>query len=120
MENRCISAILRKKGKVGVNMKAKDLLLGIGIGFAIGYAVKEYVENEHISPEKALKTVKDHVKDNIPINGSWIHMTAEDYHKDNLTYKVYRGGLSSTQDGETKQLDFVVDAKTGTILELSS
>ncbi|MDA3129758.1 PepSY domain-containing protein [Aliibacillus thermotolerans] len=101
-------------------MKAKDLLLGIGIGFAIGYAVKEYVENEHISPEKALKTVKDHVKDNIPINGSWIHMTAEDYHKDNLTYKVYRGGLSSTQDGETKQLDFVVDAKTGTILELSS
>ncbi|WP_018921765.1 PepSY domain-containing protein [Salsuginibacillus kocurii] len=101
-------------------MKIRDLLIGVGLGFAAGYAVKEACAHKTVSPEKALKYVKENVKDSIPVNGSWIHMTPENYEKDELEYTVYKGGISSTQAGETKQLDFVVDAKTGTILELSS
>ncbi|SDH72525.1 MULTISPECIES: PepSY domain-containing protein [Alteribacillus] len=101
-------------------MKVRDILIGAGIGFLAGYALKEYAGGEQISPEKALKTVKENIQDHIPVNGSWIHMTAENYKKDDLEYKVYRGGISSTKEGETKQMDFIVDAKTGTILELSS
>ncbi|SFE95552.1 PepSY domain-containing protein [Alteribacillus iranensis] len=101
-------------------MKARNILLGVGIGFLAGYALKEYTGGDQISPEKALKNVKENVKGQVPVNGSWIHMTTENYTKDDLNYKVYRGGISSTKDGETKQLDFVVDAKTGTILELTS
>ncbi|SDI42417.1 Predicted small secreted protein [Alteribacillus persepolensis] len=101
-------------------MRVKDILVGAGIGFLAGYALKEYSNNGQISPEKALKTVKENIQDQIPVNGSWIHMTAENYQKDDLEYKVYRGGISSTKEGETKQMDFIVDAKTGTILELSS
>ncbi|SFM08114.1 PepSY domain-containing protein [Salibacterium qingdaonense] len=101
-------------------MKVRDILIGAGVGLAAGYALKECTASSHISPEKALKTVKENIQDHIPVNGSWIHMTAENYMKDNLDYKVYRGGISSTQEGETKQMDFIVDAKTGTILELTS
>lgn len=101
-------------------MKVRDILIGAGIGFLAGYALKECASRDQISPEKALKTVKENIQDHIPVNGSWIHMTAENYKKDDLEYKVYRGGISSTKEGETKQMDFIVDAKTGTILELSS
>ncbi|MFC5712829.1 PepSY domain-containing protein [Thalassorhabdus alkalitolerans] len=101
-------------------MKIRDILIGVGLGFLAGYLLKDKIGGEHISPEKALKVVKQNVQDHIPVNGSWIHMTPEKYNKDNLVYKVYRGGISSTEQDETKQMDFVVDAKTGTILELSS
>lgn len=101
-------------------MKARSLLIGAGLGFLAGYVLKEYTDGDQISPEKALRYVKENIKGQIPVNGSWIHMTPENYNKDELNYKVYRGGISSTQDGETKQLDFIVDAKTGTILELTS
>ncbi|GAK02857.1 hypothetical protein JCM19037_1124 [Geomicrobium sp. JCM 19037] len=99
-------------------MKVKDLLVGAAIGFAAGYAVKEACAAKSVSPEKALKQVKESVSHRIPISGSWIHMNPEHYEKNELDYNVYRGGISSTAAGETKQMDFVVDAKTGTILEL--
>ncbi|GEK59568.1 MULTISPECIES: PepSY domain-containing protein [Marinococcus] len=101
-------------------MNTKNILIGVGLGVALGILVKQFTKKDEISPEKALKTVKENVQDHLPVNGSWIHMTPETYKKDDLEYKVYRGGLSSTNQGETRQLDFIVDAETGTILELSS
>ncbi|SDI79190.1 PepSY domain-containing protein [Natribacillus halophilus] len=99
-------------------MKIRDLVIGVTVGFAAGYAVKEACTSKSVSPEKALKEVKSNVQNKIPVNGSWIHMNPEHYEKNDLDYDVYRGGLSSHEDGQTKQHDFVVDAKTGTILEL--
>ncbi|PSL44535.1 putative small secreted protein [Salsuginibacillus halophilus] len=101
-------------------MRLKDVLIGAGLGFVAGYALKEALETQPVSPEKALKHVKENVQETLPINGSWIHMKPETYEKDDLAYEVYKGGISSTLDGETKQFDFVVDAQTGTILEMSS
>ncbi|MBB6448110.1 putative small secreted protein [Geomicrobium halophilum] len=99
-------------------MKIRDLIIGAAVGFAAGYAVKEACAVKTVSPEKALKHVKSNVQNQIPVSGSWIHMNPEHLEKNHLQYDVYRGGLSSTEEGQTKQLDFVVDAKTGTILEL--
>ncbi|QDI91219.1 hypothetical protein EPH95_08470 [Salicibibacter halophilus] len=99
-------------------MKITDVLIGVAVGFATGYAVKEACAQKDVSPEKALKQVKSNVQHRIPVNGSWIHMNPEHYEKNYVDYDVYRGGISSNESGQTRQMDFVVDAKTGAILEL--
>ena len=46
-------------------------------------------------------------------------MYPETYVKDELTYKVYRGGVTRNLDGKREQFEFVADSKTGTLLELN-
>jgi predicted small secreted protein len=47
-------------------------------------------------------------------------MTPETFQKNELSYKVYRGGLTQNEDGELKQLEFIVDAHSGTVLDVTS
>lgn len=101
-------------------MGFKRIALGIGIGFIAGLVVRSNFSKENISPEKALRIVKQKLKDHVTIDGSWIHMIPESMTKDQLEYKVYRGGISSTTNSENIQFDFIVDSTTGTILELNS
>lgn len=100
-------------------MSWKKFLVGIGIGFTGALLLKESVSQSHISAEKALKIAKASFKQNGPIDGSWIHMNPELYTKFNLTYKVYKGGISRTEDGNLLQYEFVIDAKNGTIIDVS-
>ncbi len=102
-------------------MSMKRFLLGAGIGFAVGTILKNQLTKELISPEKALRFVKQKLKEQQGvIEGSWIHMIPENYKKNLLDYTVYRGGISCTTEGEFYQFDFVVDGHTGAILELTS
>lgn len=101
-------------------MSLKRIAIGIGIGFIAGLVVRSNFSKENISPEKALRIVKQKLKDQVTIDGSWIHMIPESFSKDQLNYTVYRGGISSTAENENIQFDFIVDAETGTILELQS
>ncbi|MGO4890078.1 PepSY domain-containing protein [Anaerobacillus sp. MEB173] len=101
-------------------MGLKRIAFGIGIGFIAGLVVRSSITKETVSPEKALRIVKEKLKTRVTIDGSWIHMIPETLTKDQLEYTVYRGGISSTQGQEDVQFDFVVDAATGTILELTS
>jgi predicted small secreted protein len=100
-------------------MKINQLLIGVGIGAAAGFFLSSKLNEKGMSPEKALKLVKDKVKENIPVDGSWIHMQPEELAKNELTYEVYRGGLTATQDNTVDHYDFVVDAKTGAVIELN-
>ncbi|WP_096202635.1 PepSY domain-containing protein [Bacillus sp. FJAT-45350] len=102
-------------------MGMKRFALGIGIGLAVGYLLSNKLENDNITPERALKLVKHSLENNkININGSWIHMIPEDFEKNNLTYTVYRGGVTTLTDDGSIQYDFMVDTKTGTIIHLDS
>ena len=101
-------------------MSFKRFLFGVGIGMVVGAVLKDQLTKELISPEKALRVVKQKLGKQGVIEGSWIHMIPEDLEKNLLDYKVYRGGVSCTIGGEFYQFDFVVDGNTGAILDLVS
>lgn len=99
-------------------MKWNHLLLGLGIGLVAGAFVNHKYNKDTISSETALNIVKKAFKEQGPIDGSWIHMKPETINKFNLTYNVYRGGITRTNDNKVEQYEFLVDSKTGTILEV--
>jgi predicted small secreted protein len=97
----------------------KSFLTGFGSGLVGGLVAYHYLSKETgPSPEKILEQVKSTFKEQGPISGSWIHMEAEPYEVNNLKYLVYKGGISQSKKGVTKQHEFVADASTGTILAI--
>ena len=102
-------------------MNWKSALAGAAAGFAACYAVKQAMEQSSggPSPEKVLASVKDAVKKDGKIYGSWILMKQENYTKNELEYEVFKGGITRNADGSQKQFEFIADASTGTILELT-
>ncbi|MBY0124142.1 PepSY domain-containing protein [Bacillus sp. S/N-304-OC-R1] len=99
-------------------MNWKSFLLGVGVGIAGGYAARELIAHKvTVSPEKALANAKEAFKKEGPISGSWIQMQTEAFQKNQLTYNVYRGGISRFTGEDTEQYEFIADAKTGAILE---
>ncbi|WP_273851098.1 PepSY domain-containing protein [Guptibacillus spartinae] len=103
-------------------MRTKDLLIGalIGAGAAALTASTIASKRTYISPEKALKAVKGAVKPVYTVKGSWIHMKTDSVKKFNLPYTVYAGGLTCEKEGKLQQLEFMVDAETGTLVELQA
>ncbi|MGG3466395.1 PepSY domain-containing protein [Neobacillus pocheonensis] len=100
-------------------MNWKSFILGAALGAISGYAAKEVLSKKtNVSPEKVLNQVKNHLKQNGPISGSWIHMAAEPYEKHQIKYRVYKGGITKNNNGATEQLEFIADAQTGTILDI--
>ncbi|MBV7507338.1 PepSY domain-containing protein [Bacillus sp. sid0103] len=100
-------------------MNWKSFLLGAAVGLIGGYAAKEIINSKtNVSPEKVLEQVKKQFTKNGPINGSWIHMEAEPYEKQQINYSVYKGGISKNNNGTTEQFEFIADAHTGTLLDV--
>jgi predicted small secreted protein len=100
-------------------MNWKSFMVGLSIGIVSGYAVKEIAsQNIPIPPEKVLNNTKKIFSENGPISGSWIHMKVEPYERNNLSYKVYKGGISRAMNGVPEQYEFIADAITGSILEV--
>jgi len=101
-------------------MGLKRFLIGAGIGFIAGAVFKDQITKQLMSPEKALRIVKQKLGEQGAVEGSWIHMIPENYEKNLLDYMIYRGGVSCIIGGEFYQFDFVVDSLTGAILDLVS
>ncbi|MCA1066002.1 PepSY domain-containing protein [Rossellomorea sp. AcN35-11] len=100
-------------------MNWKSFIIGIGIGAAGGYFLKEKLnESSLISAEKVLKDVKQSFKKDGDIDGSWIGMKPEDFQKHSVATKVYKGGVSRRRDGELEQYEFLADAYTGTVIDV--
>jgi len=100
-------------------MNWKSFLTGVSVGIISGFLASEWVSQKgKVSPEKALTHAKAKFKERGPISGSWIQMTTEPYEKNNITYDVYKGGVSRTVDDTLEQYEFISDAKTGSILEV--
>ncbi|MEH7331533.1 PepSY domain-containing protein [Neobacillus drentensis] len=100
-------------------MNWKSFLLGAAFGAIGGYAAKEILNQKTtVSPEKVLAHVKKQFKQNGPISGSWIHMADEPYEKQQIKYRVYKGGISKNNNGLNEQFEFIADAQTGTIIDI--
>lgn len=83
-----------------------------------GYATKELLSQKtYVSPEKALANAKAAFKQAGPISGSWIQMKPESYIKQDLSYTVYKGGISRNIHDHFEQYEFIADAHTGSIIE---
>ncbi|WML25271.1 PepSY domain-containing protein [Neobacillus sp. OS1-33] len=101
-------------------MNWKSFLLGAAVGIIGGYAAKEVIACKmHVSPEKVLEQVKKQFNQNGTISGSWIHMEAEPYEKQQINYRVYKGGISKNNNGTNEQFEFIADAQTGTLIDVS-
>ncbi|WML54370.1 PepSY domain-containing protein [Neobacillus sp. PS3-12] len=100
-------------------MNWKPFMIGTAVGLIGGYAAKEMISKKvNRSAEKVLDDVKNQFKQHGNISGSWIHMEAELYEKEQISYKVYKGGVSKHENGEQKQFEFIADASTGTIIDI--
>ncbi|PFN96464.1 putative small secreted protein [Neobacillus bataviensis] len=100
-------------------MNWKSFFLGAAVGIVGGYVTKEILtQKTNVSPERVLGAVKKHLQPKGSILGSWIHMEAEPYDKNQMTYRVYKGGISQNTDGNIQQYEFIADAQTGTLLDL--
>lgn len=102
-------------------MSRKRAIIVAGLGIAIGYLLKDQIDQyKQITPDEALENAKQKFLKQGPVNGSWIYMNPETIEKNGLTYNVYRGGITRTIDGETKQYEFFADADTGTVIDVKS
>ncbi|MBO9131236.1 PepSY domain-containing protein [Bacillus sp. 165] len=99
-------------------MNWKSLFAGLGLGLAAGYIIGNKLPKQHISAEKALNIAKRTFSKKGEITGSWIHMVPEVFEQYDLTYDVYRGGITAIIDGVQNRLEFLVDSSTGAILEV--
>ncbi|WP_102345242.1 PepSY domain-containing protein [Bacillus sp. Marseille-P3661] len=101
-------------------MKWGQMVLGFSVGLFTGAILSQTIKGQTISSEQALKLVKQAFKEEGPIDGSWIHVIPEAIERNKLKYEVFRGGITRTVNNEVEQYEFLVDAKTGSILELAS
>src|SRR5690606_17837569 len=98
-------------------MKKRWALLGLicfGAGLLAGRSI---TEREHVSPEKALKSIRDMLSQKFTVSGSWIYMKPKDFNKNGLNYTIYHGGVTKRANKKDTPYEFYVDAHTGTILE---
>ncbi|MBS4173860.1 PepSY domain-containing protein [Bacillus sp. FJAT-49736] len=100
-------------------MTWKSFISGLAIGAISGYLLNEAVKkNTTLSSETVLANVKKAFKEEGPIDGSWIQMTKEDFARYAVKTKIYRGGITTNQNGERKQFEFIADAYTGSVLDV--
>ncbi len=100
-------------------MGLRKFLLGVAIGIVGTFFVNKLLPSSRISSDQALKLVKQEIKKHGPIDGSWIQMIPEKYERNNISYNVYKGGISRTIDNYSEQLEFIVNAENGTILDIT-
>lgn len=96
----------------------RRFLFGVAVGIAGTYIVQKLLPATCISSDHALKMVKQEIKKQGPIDGSWIHMEPETVVRNNITYRVYKGGISRTVNSIPEQLEFLVNAENGTIIDV--
>lgn len=100
-------------------MDWKKLSFSIGLGVLGGIILERQLERRSISPETALKRVKNTVREKYNVDGSWVHMQPEFVERYGLNYDAYHGGITVSTDDQVKHFNFLVDAGTGTVLEFT-
>lgn len=100
-------------------MRVCHLLTGIAIGVVAGVAVTKQFDKQGVSPERALKLVKDTLQDKLDIEGSWVQMHPEKLEKNELNFLVYRGGITANENDKVNHYEFSVDKRSGAIIELA-
>ncbi|MDF2911179.1 MAG: hypothetical protein K0Q56_2060 [Sporolactobacillus laevolacticus] len=97
------------------------IVVGTIAGYLAGIATcRLMAEKKTLSSEHVLDRVKKAVSEQLSINGAWIYLTPHTWSKDSFTHFVYKGGLTSSENGISRHFDFIADARSGTLLELKA
>lgn len=99
-------------------MNWRNLILAGLTGAVIGFVITKK-QTDPLTPEKALKLLKEKASQQYSITGAWIVVKPEDISVHGLPYSVYKGGFSHSMPGsEAVHYEFLIDAGTGTVLQL--
>ncbi|MEY8445650.1 PepSY domain-containing protein [Enterococcus ratti] len=96
------------------------LAVGIGLGLLSGItSMIWYQRKKTLSADHVLEQIKTSFLKEGSIEGSWISFEKEPTRKFAIHSKAYRGGISRVEDGEVVYYEFLADAYTGTVLEIT-
>ena len=96
------------------------LAVGIGLGLLSGVASTIwYHRKKTLSADEVLHQIKESFLKEGSIEGSWISFEKEPTRKFAIHSKAYRGGISRSEDGEVVYYEFLADAYTGTVLDIT-
>lgn len=98
------------------------ILTACAAGFAAGWTAERLLNETGrlLNSEKVLRLVKKKAKEKLPIDGAWIFMSPRTQTDGALTHQVYQGGLTVTDEKAIEHYDFVADARSGVLLELTA
>lgn len=102
-----------------MSLKVKHFLIGAACGIAASCLTHFVLKNNQLlSSEEVIKKVKAALKSDGKISGTWIITKPETVERNMITYQVYRGGITKLTESDQINMEFLADAKTGTILEV--
>lgn len=97
--------------------------IGVGlfaIGALTGYLTKQYlVEKKTVDADLVLNNVKDDFKDTGDIEGAWIELNPVEHEIYPHKTDAFKGGISRVEDDKLVQYEFIADAYTGTVMDIS-
>lgn len=89
------------------------------LSFILGlFAFSVYKKKKTMKADDLLKSVKKEFLNEGPIDGSWIELTKVPWKKFAYETDVYYGGISRYEESELVQYEFIVDAYTGSLIDL--
>lgn len=103
-----------------MDRKEKQFIIGAVVSilsfglFFIFYTM--FFEVKRMKSHHVLESVKSSFKEEGPIEGSWIEMTAVPYDQLEEDTEVYYGGITKTEADKIVQYKFIADAYTGEVL----
>lgn len=96
------------------------LVLGVSLGIIGGIAsTLWYQKKRTIDADIVLENVKEAFLNEGPIEGSWIEFEQKPLRKFAIRSKTYTGGISRLEDGVRVQYEFIADAYTGTVIDVT-
>lgn len=105
---------------MGDRMKGKQFFCAFGIGLAVGFLAKTFAEKyRKKSPDSILRNAREKFEELGTVSGSWIYMIPENVTVHQLTYEVYRGGVTCEKENKQQKYEFLADAETGAIIHTS-
>ncbi|KAF1299143.1 peptidase [Enterococcus sp. JM4C] len=103
-----------------INYFKGGLALGMGFGLVSGVASTIwYHKKRTLSPDQVLEAVKAAFLVEGPIDGSWISFEKHPLRKFAIRSQGYLGGISRIEDGQLVQYEFIADAFTGTVIDVT-
>lgn len=104
------------------NRTELEILLGVfGFVFSLllGFLIhSEVSKRQTISADTILENLKNHFREEGPIDGSWIEMTKVPWKKFAYETSVYYGGISRVEENKLVQYEFIADAYTGSLIDI--
>lgn len=103
-----------------LNFLKSGLAIGVSLGIISGIVTTLwYQKRRTLDADLVLENVKKAFLKEGPIEGSWIEFEKKPLRKFAIYSTTYHGGISRLEDGVMVQYEFVTDAFTGTVIDVT-